>query len=80
MTETTLYTMPSCGPCQAVKHAMRARGIPFKTVDLSQDANAAHHVQSLGYRSAPVTVAADGSHWHGLDLDRITGLAVMVAS
>lgn len=80
MTETTLYTMPNCGPCFAAKQALRARNIPFRVVDMSQDASAAHHVQSLGYRSAPVTVAADGSHWHGLDLDRITGLAVMVAS
>lgn len=80
MIETTLYTMPNCGPCAAVKHAMRVRSIPFRTVDMSQDADAADMVQSLGYRSAPVTIAADGTHWHGMDMDRLTGLAVMVAS
>lgn len=72
-----VYTAPGCGPCFAIKHAMRTRGIPFEEVDATTD-DAKSYLESLGYRKVPVTVAADGTHWHGMDMERIVWLSSMV--
>lgn len=68
-----VYTAPGCGPCSAVKHAMRSRGLLFREVDAtSQEARA--ELGALGYRQVPVTVLPDGTHWQGLDMERITSI------
>lgn len=74
-----VYTSPGCGPCVAVKHAMRSRGVPFTEVN-AREPEAQAYLEGLGYQGVPVTVCPDGQHWHGMDSERIVGLAVMVAS
>ena len=72
-----VYTAPGCGPCTAVKHAMRSRKLMFSEVDATK-AEATEYLASLGYRQVPVTVTPEGEHWQGLDSERITALAAMV--
>lgn len=36
----TVYSGPSCAPCIVAKNRLKAAGIPFDEVDLSEDAEA----------------------------------------
>ena len=49
-------------------------GIAHEVRDVSTDPAAFEVVKSLGYSAAPVVVAPDGSHWQGLDPDKIKAL------
>lgn len=71
----TIYTQPSCQPCKISKQIFRDLGIEFEEIDVSLDPEGLEAVRNLGYSSAPVVVAPDGSHWSGLDPDRIKALA-----
>lgn len=68
-----LYTAPGCGPCVATKRALNSRGIRFEEVDATSE-EARAELGALGYRQVPVTVLPDGSHWHGLDMERVAGI------
>lgn len=70
----TVYSKPSCVQCNATYIALNKKGIPFKTVDMSQDLEALEMVKGLGYLEAPVVVTAD-DHWGGFRPDKIEGLA-----
>ena len=70
-----LFTLPTCGPCKAIKHGLTNRGIPFEEVDVSQDQAGYAEWKALGYSQTPVTLAPDGSHWFGLDPRRLGDLA-----
>lgn len=38
MTDTvTIYTTPTCAPCRAAKSRLTREGIPYATVDLTED-------------------------------------------
>ncbi|MGW4126282.1 glutaredoxin family protein [Nocardia sp. NPDC004711] len=69
-----LYSKPGCGQCSATVKALLACGIPFMTLDVTTDDNAADRVRDLGYQSLPVIVAGD-MHWSGFQLDKIDQLA-----
>ena len=73
MATTTVYTKPGCPQCRATVRALRRAGLPYRLVDLTQDADARDYVLSLGYLAAPV-VQAGAEHWCGFRPDRITGL------
>ncbi|ETX15928.1 glutaredoxin [Roseivivax halodurans JCM 10272] len=66
----TVYSKPACVQCTATTRALDAKGIDYALVDLSEDSAAMAHVQSLGYRQAPVVVAGE-DHWSGFRPDRI---------
>ncbi|GAB3619501.1 glutaredoxin-like protein NrdH [Glutamicibacter sp. PS] len=70
----TVYTKPSCVQCNATYRALDSRGIEYKKVDISQDADALEYVRGLGYAQAPVVVT-DSNHWSGFRPDMIDGLA-----
>ena len=69
----TVYTKPACVQCDATKRALNAAGIPYRTIDLTEDAGAMARVTAWGYRQAPV-VEADGEHWSGFRPDLIDKL------
>ena len=73
----TLYTKPQCVQCNATKRALTKAGlvenVDYRTVDVSQDAEALEHLKNLGYLQAPVVVAGD-DHWSGFRPDKIDGL------
>ena len=70
----TLYTKPACVQCNATKRALDRAGLPYREVDLAEDAEAMAYIQGLGYRQAPVVVTGDGQHWSGFQPDRIAAL------
>ncbi len=51
----TIYTTPTCSWCQAAKHYLRQRAIPFREVDVSRDPAAAREmVRKSGQMGVPV--------------------------
>lgn len=63
----TVYTTPLCVPCEALKRALKARGVPFRTVDLLMDEEAAERLEEQGIRSAPA-LEIDGRFYTGAAL------------
>ena len=75
MADITVYTTPLCVPCEALKRALKARGIAFRTVDLLMDEEAAERLEEQGIRSAPA-LEIDGRIYAGPALaeDRLDAL------
>jgi len=63
----TVYTTPLCAPCEALKRALQARGLAFRTVDLLMDEEAADRLETAGIRSAPA-LEVDGRLYAGAAL------------
>ena len=70
----TVYTKPSCVQCNATYRALDKNGVTYKTVDISQDAEALERVRAMGYMQAPVVITA-GDHWSGFRPDKISELS-----
>ncbi|AYD91033.1 glutaredoxin-like protein NrdH [Actinomyces sp. 2119] len=70
----TVYSKPNCVQCSATYRALDKAGLAYRTVDVTQDAEALEQVRALGYAQAPV-VTAGGDHWSGFRPDRIKALA-----
>ncbi|WP_108484354.1 glutaredoxin-like protein NrdH [Oceaniglobus ichthyenteri] len=68
-----VYSKPACVQCTATTRALDLRGLDYRVIDLTQDANAMQEVAAMGYRQAPVVVA-DGAHWAGFRPDMISQL------
>lgn len=69
----TVYTKPACVQCNATYRALDKRGVAYKSVDVSQDAEAMERVPALGYMQAPVVVT-DDDHWSGFNPEKIGAL------
>jgi glutaredoxin-like protein NrdH len=69
----TVYSKPACYGCVATERYLSKAGLEYDKVDITEDAEAAELVASLGYTSAPVVVAGE-EHWSGLRIDRINAL------
>ncbi|NDK30576.1 glutaredoxin-like protein NrdH [Nesterenkonia haasae] len=70
----TIYTKPACVQCNATYRALDKNGVTYKSVDISQDADALERVRALGYMQAPVVIT-DSDHWSGFRPDKISELA-----
>ena len=59
----TLYVRPWCGSVMVVKRWLDRKGIPYSEIDITQDKEAAQHVEALngGYQSVP-TILLDGEY------------------
>lgn len=68
-----VYSKPACVQCTATTKEMDRKGITYKYVDLTEDAEAMETVKNLGYMQAPVVVAGD-DHWSGFRPDKISSL------
>lgn len=73
----TVYSKPvGCYACVFTKRKLDELGIEYKDIDITEDAEAFKYVTgTLGYNQAPVVVAPDGTHWSGLNPDKIQALA-----
>ncbi|MGP5046003.1 glutaredoxin-like protein NrdH [Glutamicibacter ardleyensis] len=71
--EITVYTKPSCVQCNATYRALDKKGVSYRKVGISTDAQALEYVRSLGYMQAPVVVTAD-DQWSGFRPDKIEAL------
>jgi glutaredoxin-like protein NrdH len=69
----TVYSKPACYGCVATERYLNKAGLEYDKVDITEDAEAAELVASLGYVGVPVVVAGD-EHWYGLKVDRINAL------
>lgn len=71
----TLLSLPKCVQCKMSERRLEEKGIDFEKVDMSRDEAAFQKAKDLGYLTAPVIIAPDGSHFSGYDPDRIDALA-----
>lgn len=77
-----LYSQPSCGPCTALKSALKAAGVEFDEVDITaeENASAGEFLRDKGYQGTPVVIAFNDEggiemQWHGFHIDRVKELA-----
>lgn len=66
----TVYTKPRCVQCDATKRYLDAKGLEYKTVDISIDTDALNTLIEKGFKAAPV-VDYHGEWWAGFQPDRI---------
>ena len=68
-----VYSKPRCPQCTATYRKLKALGLPFNSIDVTEDAEAAAFVRELGYAQAPVVVVSEGEevkkHWSGFRPD-----------
>ena len=72
----TVYSKPRCPQCAATYRKLNSLGIPYESIDVSQDPEALSFIQSLGCSQAPVVVVKDAKgaiakHWSGFRPDLI---------
>lgn len=70
----TVYTVPNCTQCNFTKKFLEDNGIPFNTVDLTEDAEAHEKVKSLGFQKAPVVIAKGVEPFFGFRPDILSKL------
>lgn len=70
----TVYTKPACVQCNATYRALEKKGVSYRSVDITQDAEALERIKAMGYMQAPVVVT-DNDHWSGFRPDKIETLA-----
>ena len=60
----TVFTKPHCPQCDATKRQLTKLGVPFETVDLTQNPSTLEQLQAAGFQQAPVVITPDNS-WTG---------------
>ena len=68
-----VYSKPNCPQCSATYRKLKSMGLPFNSIDVTEDATAAAFVRSLKYAQAPVVVVREDEeikeHWSGFRPD-----------
>lgn len=59
MNPVTVHTKPNCVQCNATVRKLRALGIPYMTVELTEESTA--RFRKFGHLSAPVVTTPTGS-------------------
>lgn len=72
--EVTVYGKPGCPQCTVTTRKLDKLAVPYTYRDVTEDADAAERVSSLGYRALPVVTVGD-IHWSGFSDTRIDRLA-----
>ena len=77
-----LYSQPGCGPCVALKSAMKNAGVEFTEVDITTEdgASAGETLRDRGYQGTPVVIVygEDGDiemEWYGFRIGQVKELA-----
>ena len=68
----TVYTKPECPQCAWTKRKLVQRHLTFTEIDVTQDADAAARLHSLGIKQLPYVVT-DSDQWTGFRLEKIMG-------
>ena len=71
-----VYTKPNCVQCNMTKKRLEDRGIPYATVDITQDPDALDKLISQGFQAAPVVNVGD-RWWAGFQPDEIDSIQVL---
>ena len=74
-----VFTKPHCPQCDATKRQLTKLGVPFETVDLTQNPSTLEQLQAAGFQQAPVVITPDNS-WTGYRPDLIREVAQQVAA
>lgn len=78
MPEITLYTVPNCADCQAVKRLLTYHGVPFTEKNVRGDPEALAEMQRRAdVRIAPVTVIGEQAFYGPFDNQRPRILAAI---
>lgn len=70
-----VYSKPNCPQCSATYRKLKALGLAFNSIDVTEDADALAFIHALGYQQAPVVVILEGEddhikkHWSGFRPD-----------
>ena len=75
----TVFTQPHSPQCDATKRQLDKLGIPFETVDLTENPSTLEQLQQAGFRQAPVVITPDSS-WAGYRPDLIRELTQAVVA
>lgn len=81
MTAITVYSTPRCVQCKLTHSWLDSRGIPYRSVDLSQSPDDMAAVKALGYAAAPVVIVnndgdvRNGKHFFGFRPDLLAEFA-----
>jgi glutaredoxin-like protein NrdH len=71
----TVYTKPGCVQCNATYRALDKKGIPYRSLDISQDPEALEALKARGVQQAPA-VETPTDFWTGFRPDKIDELAI----
>ncbi|MFW0871163.1 MAG: glutaredoxin family protein [Patescibacteria group bacterium] len=56
MAEVNVYTTPTCTYCNMLKNFLNEKGVEYRAIDVSEDAQARDHiVEASGQMGVPVT-------------------------
>lgn len=72
---TTVYVRPGSGACEETCRYLFLAGLPYRVIDISQDADARDYVMSLGELQVPVVITSRGRRWRGHDVGSLARLA-----
>ncbi|MFC3862555.1 glutaredoxin family protein [Deinococcus antarcticus] len=79
--EITIYTVPNCADCEAVKHLLTRQGAAFTEKNVRGDPAALQEMQRrAGVRIAPVTIIGDQAFYGLFDHQRPRILAALERS
>lgn len=70
----TVFTKPHCPQCDATKRQFDKLGLPYETVDLSENPSTLDQLHEAGFRQAPVVITPTDS-WSGYRPDLIRAYA-----
>jgi len=63
-----VYSTPFCSPCERLKKYLNEKGVPFVSVDLMMDEEAADRLEERGIRASPV-LEVEGKCYFGNELN-----------
>ena len=67
----TVYTVPACASCAAIKRFLHDRDIPFEERNVRENPDALAEMQEVsGVRIAPVTVVGDQAFYGAFEEQR----------
>lgn len=69
-----VFTRQNCTQCKRTKDLMKAKGIEFNVVDITDDEKMAESLKKQGYRQLPV-VATETETWSGFNPQKIAEVA-----
>ena len=68
-----VYSKPNCPQCTATYRKLKALGLPFNSIDVTEYADALAFIRAMGYQQAPVVVVREcdeiKEHWSGFRPD-----------
>lgn len=69
-----VFTRQGCPQCERTKNLMKAKGIEFNVVDITDDEKMTEALKKQGYRQLPV-VATETETWSGFNPQKIAEVA-----